>query len=90
MLLNRVSSAFQGAGTASIARSFKIARSTVRSYINLFNSSDIVETDISNLSADIVAASLRPQKNILKNARHARLMDLFFDTINAWKTRIQT
>ncbi len=70
--------AIQGAGVTSIARSFKIARSTVRSYIKMYNSSDLVHTDIVNQSANIVAASLKPQKNICENVRQARLIDRLF------------
>lgn len=70
--------AIQGAGAASIARSYKIARSTVRSYIKMYNSSDLVHADILKLSAHIVAASLKPQKNIYEKARHAHLINRFF------------
>ena len=67
--------AIQGAGAASISRSYKIARSTVRSYIKLYNSSNLVHADILNLPANIVASSIRPQKNFHGNDRHSRLID---------------
>lgn len=70
--------AIQGAGATFIARSFKIARSTVRAYLNLYNNSNLVHADILNLSANVVAASLRPQKNIYEDDRHSRLVDRFF------------
>jgi len=38
--------AIQGVGATFIARSYKIARSTVRVYINLYNNSNLVHTDI--------------------------------------------
>jgi hypothetical protein len=40
------------ASTSLIARSFKIARSTVGAYIKLYNHSDLVHTNILNLSAN--------------------------------------
>ncbi len=58
-----------------IARSFKIAKSTVHAYIKLYDNSDLVHKDILNLSANNIAASIRPQKNIYQNARHALLND---------------
>lgn len=67
--------AIQGAGTRSIAQSFKIARSTVCSYLKMYNSSDLVHTDVINLPANIVAASVRPRKTLRENDRHGRLID---------------
>jgi transposase len=67
--------AIQGAGARFIAQSFKIARSTVCSYIKMYNSSDLVHTDIVNLPANIVAASVRPQQNLHENDRHLHLID---------------
>ena len=69
--------AIQGVGATFIARSYKIARSTVRIYINLYNNSNLVHTDILNLSANNIAASIRPQMNNYENARHALLNDRF-------------
>ncbi len=65
--------AIHGDGATLIARSFKIAKSTVHAYIKLYDNSDLVHTDILNLSANNIAASIRPQKNIYENARHALL-----------------
>ncbi len=67
--------AIHGDGTTLIARSFKIAKSTVHAYIKLHDNSDLVHADILNLSANNIAASIRPQKNIYENARYALLRD---------------
>ena len=67
--------AIHGDGVTLIARSFKIAKSTVHAYIKLYYNSDLVHKDILNLSASNIAASIRPQKNIWENARHALLND---------------
>ena len=69
--------AIHGVGATFIARSYKIARSTVHAYINLYNSSNLVHTDILNLSANNIAASIRSQKNIYEIARHNLLNDRF-------------
>jgi transposase len=67
--------AIHGVGTTFIARSFKIARSTVHAYMQLYKNSGLVHTDILKLSAKDIAASIRPQKSFLKNDRHALLND---------------
>jgi transposase len=69
--------AIHGASATLIARSYKIARSTVRAYIELYNNSDFVHVDILNLSANNIAASLRPQNSIYKNAKYRILRDRF-------------
>ena len=63
---------------ALIARSFKMARSTVRAYIALYNKSDLVHADISNLSVKRIASSIRPQNYIYKHAKYITLRDRFF------------
>jgi len=68
----------QGAGVTYIARSNKITRSTVRSYIKMYNNSDLVHADMRSLSVNTIVSSLRPQKNICKNVRQVRLIDHFF------------
>jgi len=70
--------AIHGDSAALIARSFKIARATVRAYIELYNNSDLVHADILNLSANNIAASIRPQNSIYKNAKYITLRDRFF------------
>lgn len=60
--------AIHGDSAALIARSLKIARSTVRAYIELYNNSDLVHADILNLSANSIATSIRPQNNIYKHS----------------------
>lgn len=67
-----------GDSAALIARSFRIARSTVRVYIDLYNNSDLVHTDISNLSADSIATSIRPQNCVYKSAKYIALRDLYY------------
>jgi transposase len=69
--------AIYGASANLISRSIKIARSTVLVYIKLYNNSDLVHTDIINLSANNIAASIRPQNSIYKNVRYAILRDCF-------------
>jgi predicted transcriptional regulator len=64
--------------TASIALSLKIARSTVRAYIELYDNSALVNVDISNLSADSIAASIKPQNYIYKHSKYFTLCDHFF------------
>jgi len=70
--------AIYGASANLIAQSIKIARSTVLVYIKLYNNSDLVHTDIINLSANNIAASIRPQNSIYENAKYAILHDYFF------------
>ena len=70
--------AIHGDSAALIARSLKIARSTVRAYIELYNNSDLVHADILNLSANSIATSIRPQNNIYKHLKYITLRDLFF------------
>jgi len=70
--------AIHGSSAALIGRSFKIARSTVRAYIELYNKSDLVHADISNLSAESIASSIRPQNYIYKHAKYITLRDRFF------------
>ena len=67
----------QGASTRLIARSFKIARSTVGAYIKLYNHSDLVYTNILNLSANNIAIAIRPQNSIYKDTKYAALHDRF-------------
>lgn len=62
--------AIHGDSAALIARSFEIARSTVSAYIELYNNSDLVHADIVHLSANNIAASIRPQNSIYKNAKY--------------------
>ena len=69
--------AIHGADASLIARSFKIARSTVRAYIELYKKSDLVHADILNLSANSIADSIRPPNSIYENAKYASLCDLF-------------
>lgn len=73
-----VQHAIHGDSAALIARSFKIARSTVRAYIKLYNNSDLVDADILNLSANSIANAIRPQNNIYRHARYITLRDRFF------------
>jgi len=69
--------AIHGDSAALIARSYKVARSTVLAYIELYNKSDLVYVDILNLSPDSIAATLRPQNSVYKSAKYFTLHDLF-------------
>ena len=69
--------AINGVGTTFIARSLNIARTTVFVYIKLYNKSGLVHTDILNLSAESIVATLRPPMNIHGKARYDLLRDLF-------------
>jgi transposase len=70
--------AIHGDSAALIARSFKIARSTVRVYIKLYNNSDLVHADVLNLSENSIATSIRPRNNIYKHEKYMTLRDHFF------------
>ncbi len=73
LILNHIN----GDSASLTARSFKIARSTVRAYIELYNNSDLVHADVLNLSAISIATSIRPQNNIYKHEKYMPLRDLF-------------
>ncbi len=85
--------AIHGADASLIARSFKIARSTVRAYIKLYKKSDLVHADILNLSANSIADSIRPPNSIYENAKYAILRDLlsqYHQRLNNENTNMKT
>jgi len=69
--------ALHGVGPTFIARSIKMGLTTVHKYINLYKNSDLVHSDILNLLAENIAASLTSQKNIYEKPGYAHLKELF-------------
>ena len=59
--------AIHGVGSTFISRSFRVARSTVHKYIQLYKTSGLAYIDVVNLSAKKIATIIYPAKNIYKS-----------------------
>jgi transposase len=69
--------AIHGVGSTFISRSFRVARSTVHKYIQLYKTSGLAYTDVMNLSAKKIATIIYPAKNIYKSHKYISLSKCF-------------